>query len=267
MSERMDLTGQRFGQLVVIDYDHTGDRYKTYWRCLCDCGNEAVVEGYSLRSGRTSSCGCKPHGPKRKDLTGMRFGRLVVLSYDHSDRYSNRYWRCICDCGNETISVGNGLLAGTTASCGCRNREIVKEVNTTHGMWGTRLYKLWSGMIQRCTNPNGDHYDNYGGRGIFVCNEWNDFENFKNWALDNGYKEGLTIDRINNDDGYYPENCRWVDQITQQNNRRNNRYITWNAKTHTIAEWARLFGLSYNALWYRVRNNDMRDFEDYFKED
>lgn len=119
-------------------------------------------------------------------------------------------------------------------------------------------------MRQRCNNPSHNSYVRYGNRGIFVCDEWLSFENFRDWALNNGYEEDLSIDRIDVNDGYYPENCRWADSITQQNNRRNNHYVTWGGESHTIAEWARIFGITYNALYYKVLHDNMSDFEEYF---
>ena len=119
-------------------------------------------------------------------------------------------------------------------------------------------------MKQRCGNTHFKQYHRYGGRGVFLCDEWQEFENFRDWAFDSGYEPGLSIDRINNDDGYYPENCRWADRITQQNNRYNNRFITYADITHTLAEWSRLLNIDYDKLRRRVNRNDMRDFEEYF---
>lgn len=256
-----DLTNRRFGQLLVLDYDHSTNG-SSYWRCLCDCGREHVASRHSLMSGHTTSCGCKKRGPEPEDLSGRRFGRLLVLDYDHTDRNNNTFWRCLCDCGNEHIAGRKGLMSGDTLSCGCYHREI----STKHGMSSSPLYTVWASIKQRCNNPANQEYKNYGARGIFICDEWDVFKNFKDWALNNGYAEGLSIDRIDNDDGYYPENCRWADNITQGNNRRTCHYVTYGGETRTISEWARLFGLAYKTLWYRVRNNDMRDFEDYFME-
>lgn len=261
MNKRKDLTGQRFGRLVVLDYSHSDRHGQTYWRCVCDCGNETVVQRSHLISGGTTSCGCKKPGPALEDLTGQRFGRLTVLSYDHSDRLCHSYWRCLCDCGNETTARADLLQGRNTISCGCYHREI----KTTHGMSNSRLYNIWSKMKDRCDNPNIKLYKYYGERGVFICDEWLNFENFRDWALSNSYEDGLSIDRINNNDGYYPENCRWVDAITQSNNRRSNHNVSWHDETHTIAEWARIFGISYSLLWQRIRRNDMQDFEEYFK--
>lgn len=267
MSERIDLTGRRFGKLVAVEYDHSNAYNASYWRCICDCDGEKIVRGTALTSGITTSCGCKQRVPKREDLTGKRFGRLTVLEYDHNNSYRAPYWRCLCDCGNEITVRGSELKIGNVKSCGCYHRDVTREICTTHGMTNTSLYRVWRHMKERCINPNSQEYRNYGDRGIFVCDEWNSFENFRDWALSNGYDPKLSIDRINNNDGYYPENCRWADAITQSNNRRTNCYITYANVTHTMTEWARLFDISYDTLRKRVRRGDMRDFEEYFKEE
>lgn len=202
-----------------------------------------------------------------KDLTGHRFGRLAVLARDPNSRNGHIYWRCLCDCGNETAVRSGNLISGRTTSCGCHQRETIREIMTTHNMSNNSLYSVWRSMKSRCNSPNNAGYKNYGGRGIFICDEWDDFENFRDWALNNGYKEGLSIDRIDNDDGYYPGNCRWADAITQQNNKRNNRHVTYDRETHTISEWARLFNISHSILRHRMDRGDMRDFEEYFKRD
>lgn len=201
---------------------------------------------------------------KRDDFVGARFGRLTVVSSSESDSNGHSRWLCECDCGKRIVAYGTNLKRGLTTSCGCRRTEVTSKREKTHGMYGTPLYHSWSGMLQRCKNPNDKLYHRYGGRGIKVCDEWNDFENFHRWAVENGYESGLTIDRINNDDGYYPENCRWADRITQGNNTSQNHRVTYHGISKTIAEWARLFGLDYDVLYRRIAKNDMQDFENYF---
>lgn len=186
-----------------------------------------------------------------KDLLGARFGRLVVIEKTNR-RTSGRHviWRCKCDCGNECFVQSNSLTTNKTKSCGCL---IIGRV--THHQSGTKLYDVWCAAKARCNNPKNKNYKHYGGRGIKVCDEWeNSFQAFYEWAMANGYKEGLSIDRIDNDGNYEPANCRWVTQEEQCNNRRTSHKLTYEGETHTITEWSKITGIKRKIISQRVNN-------------
>ena len=164
---------------------------------------------------------------KINDLTGKRFGRLTVIKYYGSNKNGKSLWLCKCKCGNNKIVLGNSLVTSLTKSCGCYNKEHSKKIHSTHNMSYSKLYKVWQGMKTRCYNPKFIYYNNYGGRGIKICDEWlNDFGKFYDWTINNGYKEGLTIDRINNDGNYEPSNCRWITRAEQNRNQRKSKSRT-----------------------------------------
>lgn len=179
-----------------------------------------------------------------------KFGRLTVLE-ECENRYSNREkkYKCICDCGNITYVRGSDIRGGTSRSCGCLAIENTIKRSTKHGKSHTKLYKVYYNMKDRCYNIKCNAYKNYGARGIKVCDEWlSDFMTFYNWAMDNGYQDDLTIDRIDVNGNYEPTNCRWVDMKIQQNNKRNNIYLTYNNKRKTIKEWAEELQIAWTTI-------------------
>lgn len=179
---------------------------------------------------------------KISDLSGQKFGRLTGLYKLHNYHKPKSYYLCVCDCGNLTEIMGTSLTDGSSRSCGC----LIKDVHTKHCKTSTRLYRIWQAMKNRCYNKHRKSYQNYGSRGIKVCGEWlSDFVAFYNWAINNGYKENLSIDRIDNNRCYSPDNCRWTDNKTQAQNRRSNRNYTINGETHCLQKWCEIYCLDY----------------------
>lgn len=243
-----DLTGKRFWYLTVVEYAGSG-KDGSMWLCQCDCGNACTVASKKLTSGYVRSCGCKKE--RLIDLTGQRFGRLVVIEQYKSLNGHTR-WLCQCDCGEKTIVHGNSLKSGNTKSCGCISLEN-KQSYGTHKMSKTAIFHVWLTMKQRCNNPNSKSFNQYGARGISVCKEWeDDFSSFYEWSIANGYKENLTIDRIDNDGNYEPSNCRWVDHFVQANNKRNNVFYEINGEKKTLAQWCREYGMDYSVVSQRI---------------
>lgn len=197
-----------------------------------------------------------------ENLIGKRFGRWSVVDTAEpkitKDNRKIRYWLCLCDCGIKRIVREQSLTSGKSKSCGCYHSDIMHDVgakiNTTHGMSTSRLYGIFKHMHNRCNNTKDVRYKCYGGRGISVTSEWDSFETFKDWALSNGYTESLSIDRINVNGGYSPDNCRWVDAKTQANNKSNNKCYTYNGNTHNIGEWSQIMNIPYKKLWKRLHN-------------
>lgn len=187
---------------------------------------------------------------KLQDLTGKRFGRLVVVERDASYQKKSTKWVCKCDCGRVVSVFASNLVRGTSTSCGCYKRD--NPSRTTHGMSGTRLYGIWTNMKTRCENPRSKYYDRYGGRGITVCEEWQNPERFFEWAKQSGYGDDMTIERVDNDLGYSPENCRWATMKEQENNRSNSRLFTMDGKTQTLALWCDEYGQSYKTVYKRI---------------
>lgn len=196
---------------------------------------------------------------KYVDLTGQKFGRLTVI--ERAERRTGHgehaHWVCMCDCGKVTVVKSSDLTCGKTKSCGCFREEMKLLAHTTHGDGKhgdnrNRLYHIWADMKNRCNSPSNHAYQHYGARGISVCEEWNAYENFKVWALSNGYEEDLTIDRIDVNGNYEPRNCRWITKQEQCYNKTNSRTITYQGETKTVSQWAFELGLPRTTLAHRL---------------
>jgi len=235
----IDLTGKKFGRWTVIERVEHDKKEQTKWKCICECGNEKIIYGTSLKQGTSLSCRCLQK--ELIDLTNQKFGKLTVIKFLGDDEYGNKQWLCKCDCGVEKSILSGSFKRGLTKSCGCLHKEIMKEVKTTHGYANKNNksveYLTWASMLDRCRNKNNKSYKNYGGRGIEVCDRWtNSFENF---LEDMGKRPSNkhSIDRINVNDNYEPNNCRWATTYEQSINRRmfkNNKSgyvgVFWNKK-------------------------------------
>lgn len=240
MPVAVDLASQRFGRWTAMRPVVGNGTRK--WLCRCDCGTQRAVPAAPLRSGVSTSCGCK----RLENLTGRVFGRITVLERT-PNRQRNTMWRCRCSCGNERVVQAGSLNSGAVVSCGCHKRELA----TTHGGSKHPLYRVWYGMIDRCYNKTNRAYNGYGGRGIFVCKRWR--ESPKAFYKDMGERPlGAELDRINNDGPYSPRNCRWATPLVQSNNRRSNRLVTFRGATRSIMEWSRITGVNRRTIAQRI---------------
>lgn len=181
---------------------------------------------------------------KHKNFSGKKFGKLTAIK--EMPLTEGKKWLFECDCGNKLIALKYNVTTGHTKSCGC--------LKTKHGLYYTRLHRIWAGIKERCFNKNDIHYKRYGGRGITMCNSWKEnFICFYNWAIENGYKDTLTIDRINNDYNYCPENCRWASKEQQARNRKNNKFFNFNKETHCASEWEKILGFPRCTIYNRTK--------------
>lgn len=187
-----------------------------------------------------------------KDIAGIKFGLLTPIKIVEVAKNGRSKWLCKCDCGNSAIVWNHNLLHNHTQSCGCLQKKRASEATSSHKMTGTRLYRTWHHMRERCFNRNTKGFKNYGGRGITVCNEWLIFENFRDWAFNNGYSDNLTIERINVDGDYCPNNCKWIPMESQAKNKRTNHFFTINGDTKTMTDWAYVYGIKPTTVFCRL---------------
>ena len=191
---------------------------------------------------------------------GAKFGRLTLVRIATESTNKHKTWECLCECGKTTFVRQYSLGSRKTKSCGCLSSEILIERNQ-HGKWNNQttkgdsyhIYGAWGGMIKRCYHEHNNGYKRYGARGITVCDEWkNNFLTFLDWSIKNGWQFGLSIDRIDNNGNYSPENCRWADRKTQNNNRRSNRLISIHGQTHTLMQWSEISGIQRQTIVKRI---------------
>lgn len=189
------------------------------------------------------------------DITGNRYGKLIVVERAGTYKYGEVTWLCQCDCGKQSTVRSSSLRRGDTKSCGCIAAGLARKRLETHGMSKTRLFHIWSMMLERCYRSYNKSYPRYGGRGILICDEWkNNFSSFYEWASSNGYSDALSIDRIDNDKGYYPENCRWTTVKEQANNRSTNNLLSACGRTQTLVQWASERGVQPDTIAHRIKH-------------
>lgn len=285
-----DISGQQFGYLTAIEFAYR-KKTKTYWKFKCRCGNYVIRSTDKLKRHKTPSCGCysaeysefqKEEAQKRKDrinkiryinkkikysktlvgrdLTGEKIGNLTVLEMIGEQCGDKTQYKCLCDCGNEVIKTQERLTTKnpckSTWSCGCtKNRYSKSEFANKHNLTTSRIYRLYTGMINRCYNSKLGVFKDYGGRGIRVCDEWlqgDGFESFYTWAITHGYNDSLTIDRINVNGNYDPNNCRWAHSETQANNRRNSVGIKYRDTIITINDCSKISQIKKDRIEYRI---------------
>lgn len=222
VGRRKDITGQRVGKLVAINSTGIRKSGSVLWNLKCDCGNAHQLTVSQFTSGSSGSCGCMQHLGSPLDLTGKKFNKLTAVKSVGINNAGQYIWEWSCDCGNSHTVVATSVIQGHTKSCGCYAKEVAGVASITHGMSGTPEYGSWKNAISRCHNPENGGYDDYGGRGITVCDEWNQSADvgFTQFYSDMGPSNGLTLERVDVNKGYSKENCVWADKFTQGYNTR-----------------------------------------------
>lgn len=185
------------------------------------------------------------------DITGQKFNRLKVVKRIENSSFRKARWLCQCECGNFTEVSGDNLRNGNVKSCGCLIADKNKQ-RTTHRKSNIRLYNIWRNMKARCNCKTNPFYKNYGERGIKICSDWIMFENFYNWSINNGYNENLSIDRIDVNGNYEPNNCRWIPLSKQAYNKRDSIMININGEEKCLAEWCKLYNVKYTTIYRRI---------------
>lgn len=259
-----DITGEKFGKLIVLrKHGYTnGKRKSILWLCKCDCGNEVLRTSSHLKQNYVSTCG-KCNLINDSDYIGKKFGYWTIIdSATGKDR--KKAYLCECKCGKRKIVYLDTLKQGTSKSCGCFHREEMKQRQTTHGKTGQRIIRIYYDMKSRCYDEKNKRFSDYGGRGIKICDEWkNNPARFVEWSNENGYADGLSIDRIDNDGDYEPSNCRWITLKQQAQNRRSCVMFTFFGVTKNLKQWCECIGENYKKMYARY----IRGYETFREDD
>ena len=275
MANRKDITGNTYGYLTAMEYDHF-DGKNSYWKFRCKCGNTVVRSLEKLRRAKTPSCGCymveirqKAHqkredkkkyshcnAKRNRNLEGETFGNLFVVKLLSEQSGIDAEYLCKCNCGRTLTKTQKYLINPTSKlSCGCDRKNVSPGFGDKNR---ERLLKIYRGMIDRCYNSNSDSYKYYGGKGVIISRIWlkeGGFEKFYQWAINNGYANNLSIDRINPNGNYTPHNCRWADAETQANNKTNNIHIEIDGEILSVKSFCDKFNLT-NDFVYKIVKDD-----------
>lgn len=249
------IIGRKYNKLTIIGLYSKDKNGRRLWRCHCDCGGEVKTTLRNLVDSKIKDCGCSEI---KDNLVGKKFGNLTVVKLIPNNCERNcvrtNIWLCKCYCGKELEVKGSDLTQRRITSCGCDKEE--KREHLSLIKQEKKLYQVYRSMRDRCNNPNHNDYKRYGGRGIKVCEEWNNrygFIAFYEWAIKNGYKDNLSLDRINNDGNYEPDNCRWATKKEQSQNTSTNVYAEYKGQQKVLQEWARVLNLNRNSIYYHYK--------------
>lgn len=255
--------GEKIGKLTVVECTKVvpSNHVRNTWKCKCECGRVVYLKEGTLLFRTTENCGMCGDRKYRHEpyKVGQKLGMLTIREVHDIGDINTEYYICDCDCGTKGVMKKFTQLNYKDASlnCGCVNVQKMKNLHDKtrrHGLSDTRIYCIYQGMMRRCYHPNEEMYYNYGGRGIYVCDEWKDQEDYKGlkafveWAYKNGYDDTLSIDRIDNDGPYSPDNCRWVSMTIQANNKRDSIQLTVGDTTYTYAQWEAASGINQNTI-------------------
>lgn len=264
MPRKLDVTGERYGALVALYDTHTKKDGSSAWMFQCDCGNKKILPLNSVRYGSIKSCGCYinkkvPEKRKQRVQIGDVFGELTVIeNLGQLKNDPHFHSKVKCSCGNEFVTRDTFLICGKKTCC----PQCSIEKKQTHGLSDTPIFYVWQGIRDRCTNPKNKQYKNYGGRGISVCEEWmNSSDAFIEWAIQNGYEEGLQLGRININGNYEPSNCKFVTQLENARNKRNIIHIHFEGKLLTISEVAEITGLREELIYQRIHRGNWSEYD------
>lgn len=256
--------GRTYGDYTIVSLEDINRVPKYSMRCNT-CGYEKIVSAYAFDN---LDFECHKHFEKIKydnSYIGRKFNFLTVTGIEY-DENNKRMFRCMCECDSENLYYPHDIVFGTVKSCGCMASKLLHDAFWKEDALNRqRLYRIWNGMKRRCYNRNSDSYSNYGGRGISICDEWlNSYDIFKEWALSHGYSDDLSIDRIDVNGNYEPNNCRWADWKTQANNKRpKKRNVMWtiDGTTKPAIDWCEEYGVSYETATYRINHKGMSVYE------